>query len=56
MKQSEVLQILADVWLDNPELRLGQLISGAIIPEMIYYMTDEQLTATIQDTFKHDNR
>ncbi len=49
-KINETLARLAEVWKRHPELRLGQLISGAM-PDYLYYIEDQPLVKAIEKTW-----
>lgn len=39
----KVLKTIEDIWRQNPDLRLGQLLGNAVPESMIYYIEDETL-------------
>lgn len=41
--KKEICRVLYEVWIMNPELRLGQLISNKISPQDIFYIEDFDL-------------
>ena len=38
-----VLRTIEEIWKDNPDLRLGQLLCNAVPESWIYYIEDDQL-------------
>jgi hypothetical protein len=45
-----VMQRLTRLWIDNPDLRLGQLIQN-VLPEDFYNMEDKKLIDTLEDFY-----
>ncbi len=41
--KKEICQVIYEVWIMNPELRLGQLISNKISPQDLFYIEDFEL-------------
>ena len=42
-----VLRTIEEIWKDNPNLRLGQLLCNAVPESWIYYIEDDQLLDAI---------
>ncbi len=51
-----VLAAIREVWLQHPDMRLGQIIASStrkcILCPGIFYVEDDELLKKIQDTFK----
>ena len=44
----EMLFYLGDAWMDNPDLRLGQLLVGLVGTKDLFYVEDDKLLMLIQ--------
>jgi len=46
-----ILQKIKEIWMKNPDLRLGQLIGNVIDPKYLYEIEDEVLIGIIKDIY-----
>lgn len=48
------LNELQNIWLDFPDLRLGQLLLNAVSDPELYYLEDEELIIKLQEFYKNE--
>ena len=48
------LNELQNIWLDFPDLRLGQLLLNAVSDPELYYLEDEELIVKLQEFYKNE--
>lgn len=49
---NEILNQLAEIWQQNPDLRLGQLILNVIPDLQAYYIEDDKLIELLKECYK----
>ncbi len=47
----EILERLKNIWLANPDLRLGQMISNVFAEPIIYYIEDDKLIKHLEEYY-----
>ena len=48
------LNELQNIWLEFPDLRLGQLLLNAVSDPELYYLEDEELIIKLQEFYKNE--
>ena len=48
------LNELQNIWLEFPDLRLGQLLLNAVSDPELYYLEDEELIVKLQEFYKNE--
>ena len=48
----EILHRIEVIWLRNPDLRLGQIISHVVDPKYLYEIDDEKFIKMIEYVYK----
>ena len=51
-----ILNELQDVWLNNSDLRLGQLLLNVVRDPELYYLEDEDLIKKIKEFYKNNGK
>ena len=49
-----ILKEIENIWSDNPDLRLGQLIANVFDGTSLYYVEDEQFVDLLKDMYKNN--
>ena len=47
-RKEAIVRRILDVWMQFPELRLGQLLVAVSRPDSLFYMEDEDLVARLE--------
>lgn len=47
------LNELQDIWMEVPDMRLGQLLLNVINDPELYYIEDEELIARLKEFYKN---
>ena len=48
-----ILEGIKKVWKENPDMRLGQLLSNVLRDPALYYVEDEQLVRLLELYYKN---
>ncbi len=51
-----MLETIKEIWKENPDLRLGQLLCNAVPESLIYYIEDEALIEAVKKYYKNLER
>ena len=52
----EVLDKIKTIWKNNPDLRLGQLISNVLQDPALYYCEDDMLVKYLEDYYEENKK
>lgn len=50
-----ILQQVGEVWKQNPDLRLGQLLLNCMSDPMLYYVEDDKLVEVVRSYYNIPN-
>jgi len=51
-----ILQEISNIWHENPDLRLGQLIGNVLEGTALYYVEDAGLVQALKDVYKGEQK